>query len=120
MGVTIDKFRRESAKRKRGRRRGASEYPAELRRFAVEHADAEIAAGGSVSGSARELGVSEMTLAKWMQAADALDDEPGGFREVMVERPEVTTDGLVVVTPSGFRVEGLDVAGAIELLRAFG
>lgn len=55
MDVTIDQFRRESARRKRGRRRGASEYPAELRRFAVDYADAIITEGGSVSGTAREL-----------------------------------------------------------------
>ncbi len=120
MGVTIGQFRRESAKRKRGRRRGSASYPVELRRFAVEHADGLIADGGSVSGAARELGVSEVTLAKWMQAADEIDVGPGGFREVVVERTEVTTGTLAVVTPDGYRVEGLDLAGAAALLRALG
>jgi len=117
MDVTIDDFRRESRKRKRNRRRGSASYPVELRRFAVEYAAGEIADGGSVSRSAKDLGVSEVTLAKWMQATET-DDGPGEFREVVVEEPEVTTGGLVVVTPSGFRVEGLDLAGAAALLRA--
>ena len=116
MDVTIDQFRKEAAKRKRGRRRGSASYPLEMRRFAVDYAVGAIADGGSVSRAARELGVSEVTLAKWMQAAEA-DDGPGEFREVVVERPEVTAGGLVVVTPSGFRVEGLDLTGAAALLR---
>jgi hypothetical protein len=116
MGVTIDQFKKEAAKRKRGKRRGSASYPDEMRRFAVKHAEAAIAGGGSVSGSAKELGVSEVTLAKWMQAAEG----PGGFREVVVERPEVTPGSLAVVTPSGLRVEGLDVAGAVALIRALG
>jgi transposase-like protein len=88
-----------------------------MRRFAVEHAGTALAEGGSVSRAARELGVSEVTLAKWMQAAED-DDGASGFREVVVERPEVTACALTVVTPGGYRVEGLDLAGAAALLRA--
>jgi transposase-like protein len=120
MSVTIDQFRRESARRKRGRRRGSAAYPVELRRFAVDHADAIIGEGGSVSGAARELGVSEATLAKWMEAAGTIDDDAGGFREVVVERQEAAAGAVAVVTPSGLRVEGLDLAGAIALVRALG
>jgi transposase-like protein len=120
MSVTIDQFKRESARRKRGRRRGSAAYPDELRRFAVDYADATIGEGGSVSQVAGELGVSEATLAKWMEAADAIDDGPGGFREVVVERREAAAGALAVVTPSGLRVEGLDLAGAVALVRALG
>ena len=117
MDVTIDEFRKEAAKRKRGRGRGSVSYPAEFRRFAVDYAVGEISDGGSVSRAARELDVSEVTLAKWMQGAEA-DNDPGEFREVVVEQPEVMVSGLVIVTPSGFRVEGLDLPGAAALLRA--
>jgi DNA invertase Pin-like site-specific DNA recombinase len=82
MRVTIDHFRKEAKKRKRGRRRGASEYPAELREFAVAFAHEAIVAGGSRLAAARDLGVSEATLAKWMDDGDGRADPV--FREVVV------------------------------------
>ena len=54
--------------------------------------------------AARELGVSEATLAKWMEAAGTIDDGPGGFREVVVERQEEAAGAIAVVTPSGLLV----------------
>ena len=45
------------------------------------------------------------------------DSDAAGFARVEVVDDAVTVGGLVVVTPSGFRVEGLDAHGAATLLR---
>jgi hypothetical protein len=44
------------------------------------------------------------------------DDAGAGFARVEVMN-EMVARGLVLVTPSGFRVEGLDAAGAAMLIR---
>jgi hypothetical protein len=45
------------------------------------------------------------------------DSEARGFARVEVVAEPVTVGGLVVVTPSGFRIEGLDPNGAATLIR---
>ena len=91
-----------------------------MRQFAVAYCDATIGEGGSVSLAAGELGVSEATLAKWMEAEDEVADGAREFREVVVDRQEMAAGAVSVVTPLGLRVEGLDLYGAIELVRALG
>ncbi len=121
MDVTIDQFRKEAAGRKRGVRRGSSGYPEGMKQFAVAFATESISGGGTVSGAAKELGVSEVTLSKWMESGD-LGDRGGGFREVVVEAPMVALGRgtIALVSPSGFRVEGLDLQSAATLLKTLG
>ena len=118
MTVTLEQFKRESASRKRGRHRGPAGYPMELRRFAVEHGKTTKASDGSVSSAAKELGISAVTLSKWMR------DQPNvgadSFREVVVEHASMRACSLVLVTASGHRIEGLDVDSAVALVRAPG
>ena len=121
MEMTVARFRRQVAQRRGSRSRGAPRYPEQMRAFAVAHARAVRAGGGSTSGAAGELGISEMTLLSWVRAAG----EPGRLREVRVT-PEATgpadptaLDSMVEVTaPSGHVVKGLSVGQAAELLRA--
>jgi transposase-like protein len=114
MRVTVDQFRKEAMDRKRGVRRGASEYPAELRKFAVAFAREAIVGGGSMFAAARDLGVSAVTLAKWVSDADVATAPV--FREVVVEPEAAAPRALVLVTAGGMRVEGLDVETAAALL----
>ena len=114
MRVTVDQFRKEAMKRKRGVRRGASEYPAALREFAVAFVRKAVDGGGSKAAAARALGVSEVTLAKWLGDGE-VESEPA-FREIVVEPEAATQRALILVTPSGMRVEGLDVEAAAALL----
>ena len=44
------------------------------------------------------------------------DDADPGFAPVEVVN-DVVAHGLVLVTPSGFRIEGLDAGGAVMLIR---
>ncbi len=68
-------------------------------------------AGEGVAKVARDVGLSESGLSRWLRLAD------GGFREVRI-RPESPASGdLVLVTPRGFRLEGLNEDLALRLLR---
>jgi len=114
MHVTVDQFRKEAMKRKRGKRRGPSEYPAEMREFAVAFVRKAIDGGRTKAGAARDLGVSALTLDKWLADGDTETDP--AFREIVVD-PETAKGGaLVLVTPAGMRIEGLGVETAAELL----
>ena len=62
---------------------------------------------------ARDLGVSLVTLRRWVTRR-----RPPRFRKVELARDRSEVSGAVLVTPSGFRVEGLDIAGMAALIRA--
>jgi hypothetical protein len=75
--------------------------------------------GGSVTRLARELGVSEPTLTKWLRPP-----APPVLRPVAVtsaptpERPAGL--GPVLTTPNGVRVTGLDGDALVAVLQALG
>jgi hypothetical protein len=70
---------------------------------------------------AEELKIGSATLRRWLERGSA--GEP--FRPVEVQKQEVEEEpgkasSLVVVTPSGWRIEGLRLGDLPELLRALG
>lgn len=93
--------------RKRSGRR--SRYPAEMRSEVVA---AVRALDQPIARTARELGVSVFTLHDWLRR-----DDPGIKPVVMVERPPTGTP-VSLVTPTGYRVEGLDEGAVLRILRA--
>jgi transposase-like protein len=113
--VTMDRllrrFRREAKKRPN------QMYPEELRRLAVRYADRRTTEDVAVADIAAELGVAEQSLRTWMQKTGS------DFRRVRVTdadepKPQSETGKLVLISPSGYRLEGLDVASAFQMLRA--
>ena len=122
MSMTVQKFRREVTRRRRGRARGAPRYTPAQRKFALAHVQAVRAAGGGMSRAAEELGVSDMTLSSWLRGVASA----GRLREVRVSavapesRPGTgAPDGAVVVTTAGGHVvTGLSVQQAAALLLA--
>ncbi len=120
MAMTVAKFRRQVARRRGERERGAPKYPDEMRAFALAHTRSVRAGGGSIHRAAQDLGVSEVTLSSWVRAAE----EPGRLREVRVApepaQPPTASSAptLEVTAPSGHVVRGLSVQQAAELLRA--
>ena len=97
-------------------------YSPAFRAEVVIHARDQVRAGVAVSRIARDLGLRPKTLTLWMR-----DTRVSKLRAVRVEhdgRPVSATAAvaaaerrLVVVTPSGVRVEGLDVDGVVQVLR---
>ena len=119
MEMTVDKFRAEAVRRRGERRRGAAPYSAEQRSFAVAYARRGLSEKRSVTASAAALGISDPSLREWMvQAAST----PGtALRSVVVKAaPASPAAGLTLISPSGYRVRGLDVMSAAALLRVVG
>ena len=67
--------------------------------------------GASWSGIGAELGLPTATVRR------LCDDDAPGFASVEIIGDAATGGGLVVITPSGYRVEGLDAHGAAMLIR---
>lgn len=105
MQEQLERFRRAAAAREGLR------YSEELRDLARQYARSR---DGGREQSARELGVSVRTLARWLGVGAAAAE--GALCEVMVA--ESGRGRLVVTSPSGWRIEGLSVSEAAELLAA--
>ena len=125
MDREVRTLQREVSQLARSGRRGRRDYPGELRARIILCAQRHVRAGTSVARLALALGVPLSTLTVWTGggappgAATTVD-----FREVHLsaaalsgKKPE-TAGPIVLVTPQGFRVEGLRVAELAELFRA--
>ena len=99
----------------RGHAASQVRYPADLRAEIIAVARAGQTAGGSVYRLAREIGVSAPTLIEWLRRPAR-----GRLRQITVAPAPATTMGAptnpVLVTPHGFRIEGLDLAGLVTVV----
>jgi len=95
--------------------RSCDGYPAEVRTATTDLAWDLLDEGWSHSRIARDLGLSAGTLTRWLEQSD---EPQRGFVPVFV--PPMTTAQpsctLSVVSPAGYRIEGLDLDGAIAAL----
>ena len=111
---------RSLVREKMGERRGRGvRYPEALRVEAVACAREGLASGVSLREVASRLGIGMPTLSRWLEQGRV------GLREVEVLEPVLPAGravgaGVVLVTASGHRVEGLELAQVAELLRALG
>ena len=99
-----------------GPRGRTSRIPDAVRAEVLAYARGERAAGRSWAGIAHAVGLSPGALKNWSQT-------PAPARRlvpVAVATPAGPGAVLVVVSPGGYRVEGLDLATATALLRALG
>lgn len=85
--------------------------PGPLRSEVIGYVCERRSEGSGLAGLAAELGLSESTLQRWLQKATA------GFRKVRVVSPPASTEGLSLVTPRGYRLEGLTASEALQILR---
>lgn len=88
--------------------------PRPLRARIVAFTQQRQQAGISIEKTARELGVSASGLTRWLQAGEPRL-RPVRIAEAPTESP--SPDSLVLVTPGGYRLEGLSPASAADLLR---
>jgi len=101
-----------------GPRGRTSRIPDAVRAEVLAYAHRERAAGRSWAGIAATVGLSAGALKNWSQTpAPARRLVPVA---VATPAPEGPGAALVVVSPGGYRVEGLDLATATALLRALG
>lgn len=129
MASDSEQFRRELAALEP---RGSTErIPEHLRALALRHVTKQRAAGVSWQTLSTELGVCTTTLRRWrLRAADGQSSKPKlrpkrtGRTEILapvpvmvapVATPASANSTLALVSPGGYRLEGLSVAAAIGL-----
>ena len=118
MDGEIRRLRADARRFAQGKPRTHVRYPDAFRRAVVAVARRD-AGQRSVTRLARELGVSEPTLTKWLRrpastpaAAAGRGDDGAGRRDA------AEGAGVVLITRTGVRVEGLDRDGLLAVLRA--
>lgn len=87
-------------------------YPRHLRDEIIACAEEGRAQGTTLSVVARRLGLPAHTLYGWLSASE----ERPAFHPVRV-LPGSTSSSPVLVTPQGYRIEGLEVSSLVALLR---
>ncbi len=99
------------------RERGGNRWrtPRALREEIVSWATKLQSAGHGIADIAGTIGLSESALRRWL----APSDSSGKLRRVRVEKGGSLPglQSLVMVTPAGYRLEGLNLDQAVEVLR---
>ncbi|AKF87012.1 hypothetical protein MFUL124B02_36365 [Myxococcus fulvus 124B02] len=123
----LEQFRQEAQRLKAGRRSGSLPFPEALRAFAVRYAEHAVGAGGTVTDAAKKLGISGPTLYEWRKGRPRLKpvEKSAALVPVRVSARPATAVGagvqqVALVSPGGWRVEGLSVESAAQLLGTLG
>jgi transposase-like protein len=111
------RLRADARRLGQGKPRSQIRYPEALRRAAVALARRRQAQGGSRRHLARDIGVSEPTLTKWLRPTPRPGLRPVALTIPSQPAPHVGAQP-VLITPTGVRVEGLDRDALIVVLRA--
>ena len=131
MEKELEQFRQEAQRLKAGRQGGSLPFPETLRAFAVRYAAHMLDAGGTVVEAAGKLGVSAPTLYEWRKgrAAGHREQKPAKKSAALVavhvgeraaQAAVASLQKVVLVSPSGWRVEGLSVEAVAQLLGRLG
>lgn len=120
-----EKLKRELAAHRRRNGSQRARTPTELKRRILAFADEARSAGWGWQEIAEAVGVHRKTFGSWRSTAGATPATSMIPVEIVddgsVSRSSSSTDSrrsVSVVSPSGWRVEGLDVASAATLLRS--
>ena len=122
MNDAIRQLRRDARQLTHGKVPTAVRYPAAFQTAAVALARPRLSRGVSIARVARELGLPSQALGRWLRRPPVAS----GVRPRDVIRPVAVVSAagaglptrLVLHTPQGHRVEGLDRDGLIAVLRA--
>ncbi len=111
--MNLEEFKKVVMERKRrdGSRYKMS-YTTQEREFAVDFIHEKKAVGFSMLRISQELGVSQSTLIKWIKPV-----RKSGvmFRQVSIKK-DFYSKGLSIVSPAGYRIEGLSLDSAVQIL----
>ncbi len=117
MDASIRQLRSVARQLARGKHPSGVRYPTTFRDAVVTLARTRLGRGQSLAHVARDVGISFPTLAAWLERPSRPGLRPVALRP---ERDPETAprSSVVLVTPQGFRVEGLDVDALMAVLRA--
>jgi len=97
----------------RGRGRA---YPERLRKRMIAYVEARRAEGAATRIAGDEIGMDWRTLLRWAPCSTS-----AGFEQVVLRDDTASAAArLVVYTPGGLRIEGLDLGTLAELVRKLG
>jgi hypothetical protein len=97
--------------------RNSDGYPESVRRQAVAWSCPLREAGHGWTTLSQAIGVSRHTLRIWCTAASTSVAAGPWLPVTMADGPAIEERRPVLVTPSGFRVENLDAASLLRILR---
>lgn len=112
MTMNLEDFQKTAGQMKKNGER--IRYSQEMKVFAVDYTKDEVAGGSSFNRCVKTLGLAEATLTRWMEAAG------GHFRPVRMhkENSSIQNGSVTLVTPEGYRLEGLSIRDAVNLLQS--
>ena len=102
----LDKLPRRGPRRRRN-------FPPELRAAVLELVERAVSSGGTLTGTRKALGLSLTTLSAWRRTKS-----PKRLMPVHVTASLPAARELVLVTPKGYRIEGLSPAELVGVLEA--
>lgn len=114
MDKQIAVLRRELASVEKGR---GKRYPEQLRSRVITWAAGRRAAGASWEQIKRELGQRFDTVRRWCSAESRGASTSRALVPVRIVRDEPAARTVAVISPAGFRVEGLTLSEAAAMLR---
>ena len=121
MDARVRRFRKEARKENGGCTGKRRRYSRGLRAEGVAYLRERMKQGASFETVVSELGVSGWSLVRWRRGVSAEKSSKLQPVEEVSERvDDASTSAVSVVTPDGYRIEGLDrgeVASMLELLR---
>lgn len=128
MKAEVAAFQAEVRGRRGARRKGAAPYEADMIARGRVLAARLQAAGAPAVSVARQLGIARKTLIKWLGETERPSEakaSKAGFVRVGLEAPGgaeavAGTAGVRLVSPRGYRIEGLDLVTAVAILREVG
>lgn len=109
----ITALRREVARHEKGR---GKRYPADLKRRVVAYARRQRDAGATYDAVAEALGLALETVRRWC----SISSDARASTLVPVEVVAEPSSPVTIISPSGYRLEGLAPAEAVAVLRALG
>jgi hypothetical protein len=115
VGMTLEEFQVESKKRKVGPGRKPQPYTDEQKIFARDFAEKALTEGIPRSVVIRRLGISATALNKWMSPEKMHGN--GEFRRIKISAPAENAGTPVLITPAGYRIEGISIENLAYLLR---
>jgi transposase len=101
----------------RGERGVGKRYAPELRRRVTAWAESRHRDGATWEAIAAELGIALNTVRRW---CDDVEASSRSLVPVRIQVPAAAARTVTVVSPGGYRVEGLSVTEAAAMLRVLG
>ncbi len=118
MDEKIDAFRKEVLQWRGTRRKGARPYTAEMKTKALQLAKDLQVRGLAMDAVAKRIGICAATMYLWRSSSKGSRMVP--VKVVRAEPHETAPDRFALVSPRGYRLEGLPVKLAAAMLRELG